>query len=597
MKKCIALLLAAVVLLPLAACGDNGTVPPTASIPTETQAVEVDRAVAESEIRCALSLLVDRNYIAEEIARGRQTPAASFVAMGITDMDGSAFCENAGYSQDYIGYYDSSKEGYEDNFAKAYTILTKYYHVDKNGMLTDFPPLTYSYCGSEEHKAIGEFLQTVFATVGIDLQLENQRESSFRDSLKEGGYTMACNVCLTDCNDPISFLNLWTSGSGSNAARFGKGDHAAVAAYDLDLTGYGYAVQVEDGTWAETYDVLISRIQSCTDARTRYALMHLAEDMLMSTGCITPLYFCSDLYMLDESVEGFFTNPLGGKYFLRTTVNGRGDAISVCLGSEPQTLDPARNSTVDDATLVSHLFAGLAKWDQDENGRLVIVPDCAEALAEGVPNDDGTVTYTYTLREGLKWSDGQNLTAHDFEFAWKRAASAEFGADYGYLFDAVKGYGSENADDLAVKALDDRILVVTLNDSISYWNELLASPVFSPVRRDVVENQAWATDPSTYVSNGAYTMTGWDHNTRITLTKNQYFHGADDVTMNEIRFCLSDNADEMMTNFQNGSWQMIGNVPTGNIASWKAAYPNALVANGQIGTCYICWNINKPLLP
>ena len=61
------------------------------------------------------------------------------------------------------------------------------------------------------------------------------------------------------------------------------------------------------------------------------------------------------------------------------------------------------------------------------------MPDCAEALPEGVVNEDGTVTYTYTLRDGLKWSDGQDLTAADFVFAWKRAASTELAADYGYM--------------------------------------------------------------------------------------------------------------------------------------------------------------------
>ena len=98
-------------------------------------------------------------------------------------------------------------------------------------------------------------------------------------------------------------------------------------------------------------------------------------------------------------------------------------SIAVCIASEPDTIDPALNSAVDGATLTAHLFSGLAKWAQDENGNLVIVADAAEELTEGVVNEDGTVTYTYTLKDGLTWSDGQAVTAGDFEFAWKRAAS------------------------------------------------------------------------------------------------------------------------------------------------------------------------------
>ena len=106
------------------------------------------------------------------------------------------------------------------------------------------------------------------------------------------------------------------------------------------------------------------------------------------------------------------------------------NSLAVCVGSEPDTIDPALNSAVDGATYLVHLFSGLAKWKMDDSGKFEIVPDAAKELVEGVKNEDGTVTYTYTLRDGLKWSDGKDVTAADFEFAWNRAASAELGADY-----------------------------------------------------------------------------------------------------------------------------------------------------------------------
>ena len=113
---------------------------------------------------------------------------------------------------------------------------------------------------------------------------------------------------------------MWVSNSGNNDAQLGKGAHKDLAVYSIDLTPYGYDVVVENGTWAETYDKTISVIKSCTDAETRYALMHYAEDLLMSTGCIAPIYYYTDLYMLNSSVNGFFVNPLGYKYFMYTTV-------------------------------------------------------------------------------------------------------------------------------------------------------------------------------------------------------------------------------------------------------------------------------------
>lgn len=283
-------------------------------------------------------------------------------------------------------------------------------------------------------------------------------------------------------------------------------------------------------------------------------------------------------------------------------------SLAVCLASEPDTIDPALNSAVDGATLVSHLFSGLAKWAQDETGALVIVPDAAAELSEGVENEDGTVTYTYTLRDGLKWSDGQPVTAADFAFAWNRAASPALAADYGYMFDVVDGYAEmweTDADGnivnpdakLNVTAVDEKTLEVTLANSVAYWNELLAFPTYFPVREDVVANEAWATDPSTYVSNGAYTMTGWEHNSVITLEKNPNYVDADEILMDKIEFYLSDDSNNMLTNFENGTWQLIDDVPTNEIANLKTEYPDEFVVAGQIGTYYVCWNINEAILP
>ena len=268
-------------------------------------------------------------------------------------------------------------------------------------------------------------------------------------------------------------------------------------------------------------------------------------------------------------------------------------SIAVCIASEPDTIDPALNSAVDGATLTAHLFSGLAKWAQDENGNLVIVADAAEELTEGVANEDGTVTYTYTLKDGLTWSDGQAVTAGDFEFAWKRAASTELAADYGYMFEVVKGY----PDELAVTAIDDKTLEVTLNNAVAHWNELLAFPTYYPVREDVVSNEAWATDPSTYICNGPYTISAWEHNSKITLTKNPNYIDADSITMDTIEFYLSDDANNMLSNFENGTWQLIDDVPTAEIKRLESEYPTEYFVAGQIGTYYVCWNINQNLLP
>ena len=241
MKKLFALLLAMVMVLSLAACGAAETpaadpapsepaADPSATEPAAPVAMTAEeKAMAEAEIRYAISLLFDRNYIVDEIGQAGQVPASSFVAMGMTDADGSQFYKNAGSSEDFDGYYNVSVEAFEDNYAEAYAILTKYYEVDEQGMLVNFPTLTYLYNTSDSHKAIGEYLASALASVGITMNLENQEWNTFLNTRKNGDYSIARNGWLADYNDPICFLDMWVTASGNNDVQFGKENHAALA--------------------------------------------------------------------------------------------------------------------------------------------------------------------------------------------------------------------------------------------------------------------------------------------------------------------------------------------------------------------------------
>ena len=547
---------------------------------------------AKAEIRNAIMLLFDRTYIVDKVAQGGQVPASTFVTRDAPDFDGNSWLDRAGRGNG-TGYYDVGQEALEANYNKAMEILGKYYNIDENGMITNFPTMTYLYNTNEGHKAIGEYLQSALAGVGITMNMENQEWATFLNTRKNGDYSMARNGWIMDYTDPICMLDMWTSGSGNNDVQYGKGAHADLKMYNLDLTKWGYDTKVENGTWAETFDVLIDTIKKCSDQEKRFEMMHLAEDMLMETGALCPIYYYTMVYMLSKDVTGHAANPLGFNYFKGTKVAGSDESINVCIASEPDTIDPALNSAVDGATMIVHLFSGLAKWEPQGDGTFAIAPDCAEELVEGVQNEDGTVTYTYTLREGLTWSDGQPLTAKDFEFAWKRAASEELGADYGYMFDVIKGYPNE----LAVTAVDDTTLEVTSSNFIAYWNELMAFPTYFPTREDIVSDESWATDPATYVCSGAYTLDGWKHNSLITLKKRAEYWDADNITMDEINFYLSDDQNNILSNFETGAWQFIEGIPTNEMARVKEEYKDEFHVDPYAGTYYVCWNVNENILP
>ena len=268
--------------------------------------------VEKAKIRQALSLMIDRNYVCEEIGQAGQVPAAGFVAMGLTEPDGKEFIAKNGPNRDGAGYYSVADADYQANCDAAIALLkevadsSKKFTVDGNSVV-GFPTLTYITNDGSGHEAIAAYLQQVWGNYGFTIKVEVQEWATFLNTRKEGNYSIARNGWLGDYNDPISFLDMWVSGSGNNDCQFGKGAHASYNGYD-------------GKTWADSYDAIIAEVKSSSDANKRFELMHDAEDILMESGAICPIYYYTDIFMCSDKIDGFFASPLGFKYFMYATV-------------------------------------------------------------------------------------------------------------------------------------------------------------------------------------------------------------------------------------------------------------------------------------
>lgn len=269
--------------------------------------------VEKAKIRRALGLMIDRNYVCEEIGQAGQVPAAGFVAMGLTEPDGKEFIEKNGPNRDGKGYYSVAKEDYNANCTEAMKLLQEV--ADSSGKFTiadnklsGFPTLTYITNEGTGHEAVATYLQTAWGTYGINIKVEVQEWATFLNTRKNGEYSVSRNGWLGDYNDPISFLDMWITDSGNNDTQFGRDAHKDYAAYSYN--------GAENLTWADSYDKIIAEVKTSTDANKRFELMHQAEDILMETGAICPIYYYTDIYMCSDSIEGFFASPLGFKYFM-----------------------------------------------------------------------------------------------------------------------------------------------------------------------------------------------------------------------------------------------------------------------------------------
>ena len=276
-----------------------------------------------------------------------------------------------------------------------------------------------------------------------------------------------------------------------------------------------------------------------------------------------------------------------------TTASADGYNLAVCLASEPMTIDPALNSAVDGAIMANHMFEGLVKWVDNGSGEAELAPGQAESWEKTV-NDDGTVTYAIKMRDGIKWSDGKDVTAGDFEYSWKRLADPATAADYCYMIDMVQGYaevadGSADKDTLGIKAVDDKNLEITLSYDCPYFEEIMAFPATFPVRQDIVEgNEEWTYRPETYIGNGAYKMVEWSHNAYILTEKSETYYDYEKLGPDTIKYTLLDDNNAMLAAFNSGELNFIMNFPTDEMANYLAS--GQITVAPYIGTYYVCFN-------
>lgn len=334
----------------------------------------------------------------------------------------------------------------------------------------------------------------------------------------------------------------------------------------------------------DAYDALITEIRNTTDFAKRVELMHQAEDMLMDTWAVIPIYYYNDLYMQKSNVDGIYATVFGMKYFMHATKEGD-TVLNINLASEPDYLDPALNSSVDGGCLAVNSFAGLYTYDENQN----LIPDVAADMPE--VSEDGK-TYTVKLKE-TKWSNGDDLTAQDFVFSWNRVVNPDTAADYAYLFDVI----ARNGDELAIETPDDYTMVITLNSPCPYFNDLMAFPTFFPVHQASVENDAtpgeWAHEAG-FVCNGAYTLESWNHDESMVYVKNPNYHDAANVTMDELHFMLSADDTAIYAAYNSGDVDYIDTVPTDEIASLNGVNPEFGILD-NLGTYYIGFNVNDPI--
>lgn len=270
--------------------------------------------------------------------------------------------------------------------------------------------------------------------------------------------------------------------------------------------------------------------------------------------------------------------------------------FTVQYGSNPETLDPALNSAIDGANTVITIFEPLLLIN--ENNEVV------GGQAESWETSEDGLTWTFTMRDGLKWSDGTDLTAKDFEYSFKRMVNPDTAAPYAEtclgMIDGFDAAQAGDADALNVKASDDgKTLTIVLSYPCSYFDKMAAFATMSPVQQATVEanGDSWCTSADTFVSNGPYMITDWTPSERIVLTKNPNYVGGWDsskIVSDTITLLLLEDSSASFAAYNSGEAQLIKDVPTDEIPSLtKAEDGGDFYVDTILGTYYVSLNLQR----
>ncbi len=269
-------------------------------------------------------------------------------------------------------------------------------------------------------------------------------------------------------------------------------------------------------------------------------------------------------------------------------------AIRLNIAQNPLSLDPRDVASRRDAIIPRMLMEGLTRLDQDENP--------SPAMAESIEISDDGLIYTFHLRNAL-WSDGQPVTARDFEYGWKSALLPQFGQVCPDIFFPIQNAraaleGRLPVDFLGARATNAKTFVVYLEHPCPIFLEFCTHPAFSPIRQEIDEkNPRWSRSPATYISNGPFRLVKWADDEEIAVEKNPLYWDAKSVGLDEIHLSMLQEATAVLSLFEEKQLDWAG-LPLSELP--RDALPS-LKRNGQLeidptATLY-CYHFNMKRPP
>ncbi|MDR0880407.1 MAG: ABC transporter substrate-binding protein [Clostridioides sp.] len=493
-------------------------------------AVDGYTVLANINARKAIDLCIDRQQMCDVLLANGSFPAKYFTATNF------AFDENG---KDYTDLLKAAgvDAGKQDDKAAA-----ELWAKAKEEVGFDKVELEIITQDSEIAVKLAEFYQAEMqeALEGCTVKVQQVPFKQQLEKQDKRDFQLSMAGWVPDYPDPLTFLDTMVTGKKYS-----------------DNTGYSN----------KEYDKLIDQAKNEKDQKKSWDLFAKAEKMLLDDMYFVPTYQRTTASLTKPEVTGIVNGTFGAKQSFKWA-DGKNHELNLTEGSDIPSMDPAKATDTTSSLALNNTMDGLTRIDGEGNA----VPGLAESWSTSA---DG-LTWTFKIRQGQKWSNGDPITAGDFEYAWKRLLNPDTKSTYGWIMYDIDGAekanteGGDAVDKVAVKAVDDNTLEVKLNRPVTYFDKLVFDARFLPVDKKFVEEKGdkfgTTKDDTNYC--GPFTMTTWKLEDQFAMTKNENYWDKSTVKLNKINFKIVKDDNARLNLYEKGDVDRIG-LSSDQIAKYK----------------------------
>ena len=400
-----------------------------------------------------------------------------------------------------------------------------------------------SYEGEAGRKT-AEFIQSELNSnlEGINVEIKQQPLKQKLELATKGDYHIDLNGWSADYPDPLTFLDIFTS----------QGMYAQRLSYSNT-----------------EYDKLIEEAKNAETPEESFKKYGEAEKLFLDEAYTAPLYQTGSSLLQKDYVKDIVRYTYGSPASYKwADVDKANKELNLTLAGDIPTLDVSKASDMDSFYMITNTMEGLTRVD----AKGVATPAMAESWEQ---SEDGK-TWTFKIRKDAKWSNGDPVTAKDFEYSWKRTLNPETASQYGYVMYDIEGASDynngkvDNADNVGVKALDDNTLQVKLNRRVNYFDQLMSFCVFFPQNQKFVEAQPdkIGTTAENTVYNGPFTMSTWKMDDLCVLSKNDNYWDKDTVKLNKVNLKVVKDTNAAINLYETGGIDVVG-LTSENVDKYK----------------------------